>query len=1063
MILTLLLALFALPLLLYLPGWLVSRALPGFAPADALECHYERIVISALWSGWLTLLLATFGVFSLTLQLGLTLLLCAALWLLRRPPQTIREGREEREGSIQHQSGSRQRFFTFSQFSILNSQFLFLLVLLLALLLVSRPFETVLGARDAGVYANTGFALARTGSIFQPDALVADMGQAALSDDGTVRGAGEQGLTNFLGVQERDRYLATRLRAAGFFVNEGEAASGVVVPQFLHLFPAWIGLLTAVGGLPFGLVAPGLLGLLGAWSVGMLGRRLVGPTVGLLALLFLALNGAQIWFSRYSTAETAAQFLTFAGLYFFAKWQQHPRTENREPRTSAAVGAVGVVGAVDTTRQPANPPTRQNQYGSWFYPLLCGLAIGQIALTRIDFFLLLPVVLFLGYSLITRRWTWGHTAVTVGLAAMLLHAALHIIFVARAYFFDTGHDRFQDYAIIASLVLPLLTPEVRAAYEAALAARPGRIWRELALLGGGMLVLLALWRWPQPIRFVEQQLLHWRRTLLAASALAIVLLAGWAYLLRPEIIDSDMLLNTRGGWNDPLTRDPQQVLRDVNDWRMPPETARNQAGVVILGDVEWQATVVDEAATAKLRAELQAARGPWRGPFSNQSFNWLRLQGYVGAPIALPRVTYDKEVEWWRTYAENVPPGVTPPPGIPVTEKYTIPLANMVRVGWYLSPLGVVLGVLGFALWCWRGMNRASWLLLLLALVSSFFWIRQTYGTSDQTYIYILRRFVPVVYPAFSLGMAYAIVALAGVGKNQEPRTKNRVGMNPVFALRRLPLVVAGGLTLVLAAFFLWTNRPIMRHVEYAGAVQQLDAAAARFTPGRDVLLLRGGGPTHGQSRDVPDLVATPLRFAYGIDALTVKSSQPGRYADALATLVRRWQTEGRTVYLGLSASGGSFVLPGFALEPTGSITLDVPEFEQLENQKPQNVARLALPFSIYRLVPTSPGELGTATPPLTTASFAAQLQGFFLPETGKDGTNYAWTDGRALLRLPWNGSESARTLVVQAAGGARPERLGPAQLCLAAQPETAPWPQAAAPPTPLGCVTLRNEMASYR
>ncbi|WP_410970204.1 hypothetical protein, partial [Salmonella sp. SAL4458] len=72
-----------------------------------------------------------------------------------------------------------------------------------------------------------------------------------------------------------------------------------------------------------------------------------------------------------------------------------------------------------------------------------------------------------------------------------------------------------------------------------------------------------------------------------------------------------------------------------------------------------------------------------------------------------------------------------------------------------------LLGVLGFALWWRRGLTRGSWLFLAVSLLSAFFFLRLTYGTTDLTYIYILRRHVPMVYPAWSLAMAYAIVALA--------------------------------------------------------------------------------------------------------------------------------------------------------------------------------------------------------------------------------------------------------------------------------------------------------------
>ena len=72
-------------------------------------------------------------------------------------------------------------------------------------------------------------------------------------------------------------------------------------------------------------------------------------------------------------------------------------------------------------------------------------AAGQLALARIDFFVLvLPLLLFLAYMALTKRWSAGLWALTGGLAAMLLHALLHIVFISRAYFFDTLYARLQD-------------------------------------------------------------------------------------------------------------------------------------------------------------------------------------------------------------------------------------------------------------------------------------------------------------------------------------------------------------------------------------------------------------------------------------------------------------------------------------------------------------------------------------------------------------------------------------------------------------------------------------------
>ncbi len=1014
----LLVVLLATPLLFYLPGLALCRAVSPAITADLLERHYERVVISMLLSGWLALLLAEIGYFSLWSHMLLLLLFSGALlvWSRQRgmPPKRLPP--------------------VYQRWELLA----FALVGLIALLLVIRPFETVLGGRDAGVYANTGFAIARTGSLVQHDELVAEFGQAAQASAEALRAPAEQALTNFLGVQNPQRYIATRLRTAGFFINAGEAAEGRVVPQFLHLFPAWIALLTSLLGRYGGLFAPGLMGLVGAWSVGMLGRRLAGSRVGILAFLLLALNSVQVWLSRYSTSETA-QFLTFAGLYFFARFQQSD-AGNDQRRTV-------------------------------LYAALAGVAFGQLMLTRIDFFLVIgPLLLYLLYCLLTRRWYAGQTALALGLGAMGVHAGLHISFIARAYFFDTGFDRLQDYALTTYLALPFFTSTLREVIfaNADNAFNSGGLREELFLLLLGLSLLLLFRRRPVLLRRGAALLLRRRNLLLGGTALGIVLLAGYAYLVRPQIIDSDILFNTRGGWNDPLLRDPRMVQADVNAWRMSPDVARNQAGVVLLGDPEYAATAIDAAATADLRAQLRAERGPWAGPFSNQTFNWMRLQGYVGAPIALPRIFYDDGKEWWREYAENVPSGVTPPTGLPVREKELIPLANFVRVGWYLSPLGVGLGVLGFALWWWRGMRRGAWLFLTVSLLGTFFYVRQTYGTSDQTYIYILRRFVSITYPAFSLSMAYALVALA-----TWPSGKRRTQQRNVFSVlrSRFSVLSSGFFTVSLIAFFVWTGRPIYTHTEYAGALPQLAAFAEQFDED-DILLFRGGGPVYTMARDVPDIVVTPLHFAFNRDAFTVKSTHPGAYADLLAAQVRAWQGTGRQVYLVLSAGGGEFVLPGFTLQPVDEFVLDVTEFEQLTDQKPRNIATLRLSFAVYRLVEGVPDRLTTLPAPLTATDFAAQVQGFYLPESNRDtpgrfvassDNTYAWTNGDALLRLPWLEQTGPQQVELRVAGGERPAQLGPAQVCLTLLPETAPWPLAEGEEVSLGCRTLGVEASTYR
>jgi hypothetical protein len=1081
-------------------------------------------------------------------------------------------------------------------------------ILLLFVFLVTPPFETIIGVRDAGVYANAGFIMARTGSLTFTDPLVAQIAADQQSPDPSLADAARQAETNVLGVQNAQRFIATRLRAAGFFIDQGDLARGRVVPQGLHLFSAWIGLLAAFFGMHGGLLAPAVTGLLGVWSVALLGRRIAGPWVGLLAALFLALNAVQVWFSRYSTAETTAQFLVFAGLYAFTRafgsstFHPQPSTFNLQPSTFHP--------------QPSTP----NLPPSTFHALLAGLAFGQLALTRIEFFLVVgPLALYLIFIWLTRRWTPPHTALLASAGVMLLHAGLQIVFLARAYFFDTLFARLQDFALTAALALPFLTPTLRQVYLlrpcSRLTMQPcppiagmpptadaplnwARIGAELFVAVLIIIALIAVRRLNLIARLMAL-LARLSRPLRLIAAVVVIVLGGYMYLIRPQILSP--------------------------------------------------------ATIAALPACLTPAQ------LTSPQGACLTLQGYVGAPIATP--AYVDPLAGWVDHLISIARGRSTPPREacialrretlpPSADGRTMPevlrdglireadvapetlatlracdryvlrdlfgvaQANLVRLGWYLSPLGIALALAGLALMVYR-INATSWLFLVIAAVASVVFLRLTYGTSDQHYIYIMRRYVPHVYPAFAIGIAYAIVRLtpdlrsfadmlrsitrkahrnvsAGLQQrpimfnvqgstafnvqrstfkvppstpdaqsstcnlqrptfnvprstfNVQPSTSNvqpstfhaqpstpnvprstsnlprptpnvqrstfhaqrstpnaqrstfnvqrstfnaqRPTLNaqrstpnvqrstfnvqrstfhaqrPTFHAQRPTLNAQRStpnaqrstfnvqrstfhaqrptpniqrstfnvrvlLTLALVLFLVVTGRPIYRHTEYAGAITQIGAMAAQLEPGA-IVLMRGGAPSYAQARDIPDLLATPLTFGFGVDAFALKSRDPGRYAPQLSRYIRHWHEQGRPVYLAISASG-ALTLPGWRLEPVGRFLLDLPEYEQPTDHKPSAVQRFTLDFALYRLTPGAAGE----TPPVILPDdYAYQVRGVYRAERINDRL-IAWTDGDALFRLPAPKDEPL-SISVTLASGARPTALtGETCLALAAEP----------------------------
>jgi hypothetical protein len=207
-------------------------------------------------------------------------------------------------------------------------------------------------------------------------------------------------------------------------------------------------------------------------------------------------------------------------------------------------------------------------------------------------------------------------------------------------------------------------------------------------------------------------------------------------------------------------------------------------------------------------------------------------------------------------------------------------------------------------------------------------------------------------------------------------------------------------------------------------------------------------------------LIATPLRFAFGVDAFTIKSTQPERYAPQLARYIQRWQEQGRTVYMVFGASGG-FGLPGVRYTPEGRMALQhLEEFEQLTDQKPHNVQDFNLDFAVYRL---ESGDVASAAPVDTTVDdYAAQLRGFYRPERIA-GVDLAWTQGDALLRVPWPQGGGPQKVIVRLAGGVRPASVSRGQACISFRPEARfGFESPLATYSSLGCFEVQEQMTDY-
>ncbi len=369
--------------------------------------------------------------------------------------------------------------------------------------------------------------------------------------------------------------------------------------------------------------------------------------------------------------------------------------------------------------------------------------------------------------------------------------------------------------------------------------------------------------------------------------------------------------------------------------------------------------------------------------------------------------------------------------------------ANLVRLGWYWSPLGVLLIALGATLLIGRDLNRLTGGLLAFALVHTVVFVNETY-TTDR-YIYALRHDVPVVTPIFALFAAYAVWnlpnPLAPFPKRKgEQARRTDVGSRIALPERqahaaRFPLLFGRGSggrftrTLGLAAaallvlFFVATRAGTWTVRRYSGAETQLRQIAEQF-PANSLLLFSG-------ERDQPHLLATPFQFIYGRTSFVISTNYPR--GDLLEAWLNR-ESATHPVYILMGNDGGKLFFPHTRLVPETrfgpTFTITLHDFESLQLQKPHNPQPNALRYTVYRYEPArSDPPLGAA--PLTITMGQADekydVAGFYSIEHDRnDPTPYRWTGSVALLRVPWTASlaQNGGTITLRLAGGKRPAAL---------------------------------------
>lgn len=311
---------------------------------------------------------------------------------------------------------------------------------------------------------------------------------------------------------------------------------------------------------------------------------------------------------------------------------------------------------------------------------------------------------------------------------------------------------------------------------------------------------------------------------------------------------------------------------------------------------------------------------------------------------------------------------------------------NLVRLGWYVSPLGVALGIVGYIRGLFRRLSVATAVFFLIAGAYTAVYTTRAMITPDH--FWAIRRYVPVTVPCLLMLSGYAITEL---GRTRVWRVRGDL--------------LAAGLYLVLLAFSLYSLRPVWPFVEMAGVTQQVEALSAAVDKDAVVLF---------EDADTGNYASVPLRYLYGHRDVFVL--QPASIDHAqVREVIEGWWSLGRTVLFLASGTTMTLLPDNYSFEPLGSERIRFAQYEHRFDRLPTATEIVDLPMQLYRV--GRPGD-GASTPEQVDVGgldYPYLRSGFYPTVEIADGTTMRWTKETAVLVLKGSQPEA---IVLRLASG---------------------------------------------
>ena len=360
------------------------------------------------------------------------------------------------------------------------------------------------------------------------------------------------------------------------------------------------------------------------------------------------------------------------------------------------------------------------------------------------------------------------------------------------------------------------------------------------------------------------------------------------------------------------------------------------------------------------------ANGPIVHIMQASWFRWLLVVGVIGLSA----------------FAYFIRPLIDPPqsyiswPG--GTTAWALDSENWVRMGWYITPLGILLTTLGLS-WIIRreSLNRLG-LFLCVTVITTLQYVFKIFNT--PYHIYTMRRYIPIVLPALMIFIAYFLIRLYFIQHSR----------------RWLTQFSAILLTFSLIAGLLYQSRFVLPLRENRNAVTQLQTVADTLATDAILLIIEPSTSTFG------DTFGPPLRFIYGHDVATIRTDDE-EAAQFLDDLYAYAVNKERPLQLLATDPLPNNLEDQLRLKPNTFIPVSLHRLQSTFFDYPSQMETAYYGLELHDVLfsDQSTEQAEAITVDIGTVDVPYIQSGFYYKEAWGDGITMRWTDGQPTIEIP--------------------------------------------------------------